>query len=136
MSVPKRPSREQEVITLSQAHAQVTATTGPTKFWKNKTGRQLKVTSVQYLNPTGLAQDASNTFDIALKQGSVVVAHWDTTTTTGQGTITADTHMNMVLSSTPADLIIEPDEVLSLLLTETGTATLPAGQIEVTGLLL
>ena len=134
MPVPKRPSREQTVFTKTQLHAQVTATASA-KFWKNKTGRQLKVTSVQYLNVTGLAQDAANTFNISLRQGSVVVADWDTTT--GQeGTITADTHMNLTLSATAADLIIEPNEVLSLVLTETGTATLPAGQIEVTGLLL
>lgn len=127
----RRPQREQQHLTLTERHIAVTATVAGQKFWKNKTGRQCKVISAQYLNVTGLAQDASNTFNIALKQGSVVVADWDTTT--GQeGTITADTHMNMTLSATPADLIIEPNEVLALALTETGTASLPAGQIEVT----
>lgn len=135
MSVPKRPSREQTVFTKTQTHPAVTATAAAVKFWKNKTGRQLKVTSVQYLNVTGLAQDPSNSFKISLNQASVEVAKWSTTT--GQeGTVTADTHMNMTLSATPADLIIEPDEVLSVVLTETGTASLPAGQLEVTGLLL
>ncbi len=134
MAVPRRPSREQETFHKTFEHAQVTATTA-LKKWKNKTGRQVKITGVQYLNITGLAQDASNTFVIALKQGSVVVADWDTTT--GQeGTIAADTHVSLTMSATAADLIIEPDEILSLVLTETGTATLPAGQMEVTGLIL
>ncbi len=133
MSV-RRPTREQQTFHKTFEHIQVTATTTVKKF-KNKTGRQIKITSVQYLNVTGLAADASNTFVIALKQGSVVVADWDTTT--GQeGTVTADTHMNMTLSSTAADLIIEIDEILSVVLTETGTATLPAGQLEVTGIIL
>ena len=130
----RRPSREQQVFHKTFEHVQVTATT-TIKKWKNKTGRQLKITSVQYLNVTGLAVDASNSFKIALNQGSVEVAKWSTATG-AEGTVTADTHMNLTLSSTAADLIIEPNEVLSVVLTETGTATLPAGQLEATGLLL
>lgn len=130
----RRPAREQQHICLEFEHVQVTATT-TLKKWKNKTGRQIRIENVQYHNITGLAADASNTFNIALKQGSVVVADWDTTT--GQeGTIAADTHVSLVKSSTAADLIIEADEVLSLVLTETGTATLPAGRMEVFGLIL
>lgn len=128
----RRPQREQQHITLTERHIEVTASLGAAqKFWKNKTGRQCRVKSVQYHNLTGLATHADNWFVIALKQGSVVVADWSTDTGE-EGTIAADTHVSLTLSATAADLIIEPDEVLSLMLTEGGTATLPAGQIEVT----
>lgn len=130
----RRPSREQETFHKTFEHAALTATT-TIKKWKNKTGRQVKITGAQYLNVTGLAQDASNSFKIGLNQGAVEVAKWNTATGT-DGTVVADTHMTMVLSATPADLIIEPDELLSLVLTETGTANLPAGQVEVTGIIL
>lgn len=127
----RRAQREQQHLTLTERHIAVTASVTAQKFWKNKTGRQCKVISAQYFNATGLAASGTDSFKVGLKQGSVEVAKWDTAT--GQeGTVTADTHMNMTLSATPADLIIEPNEVLALALTETGTASLPAGQIEVT----
>lgn len=130
----RRPSREQETFHKTFEHIALTATT-TVKKWKNNTGRQVKITGAKYLNVTGLAQDASNSFKIGLNQGAVEIAKWNTAT--GQdGTITADTHMTMVLSSTAADLIVEPDEILSLVFTETGTASLPAGQVEVTGIIL
>lgn len=130
MSEPKRPSREQTELVLTKEQAQITATT-TLYLWKNDSGQKVRIDKVKYINPTGLAADAANTFLLQLKQGSVVIAEWDTTT--GQeGTIAAATYVDLVMSATDADKIVENGEALTLVLTETGTATLPAGTFQVT----
>jgi hypothetical protein len=127
----QRPSREQTPFFLRYDHAQVTGDT-TVRLLKNTSGQQLRIDEIVYINPTGLAQDGSNYFAIQVKQGSVVVGEWSTLTG-AEGTIAADTYVALDLSDTDADLIIEDDEILTLLLDETGTATLPAGSIEIRG---
>jgi hypothetical protein len=90
------------------------------------------IDAVHYINPTGLAEHAANFAVISVKQGATVVAEWSTET--GQeGTLTADTYVDLVLSATAADLIIETDEELDLSVNESGTTTVPAGRVEVYG---
>lgn len=134
MAPPKRPSLSAEKFDLVITHPQVTADT-TTKEYKTRANKRLRIDAVRYHNATGLAQDASNTFNIKLQTGAgpTVLASWDTTTTTGQGTIAADTFVSMVLNATPANLILAGDAELSLFLDETGTATLPAGKLIVHG---
>lgn len=103
-----------------------------TKEYKTRSDRFFVVDKVQYVNATGLAADASNTFNIKLLGGSTVLANWDTTTGQ-QGAITADTFIDMVLNSTAANLCLAPDTVVSLFLDKTGTQTLPAGKVVIHG---
>lgn len=125
MGTPLEENEFQEYLEIPFAHAQVTGDT-TAKLWRCPAGRVFRVDSVDYINPAGLAADASNYFAVQIKQGSVVVAQ-HSTLTTAQGVLTADTFVALVKSSTDADLLIEGGEVLSLTLDETGTATLPAG---------
>lgn len=88
--------------------------------------------SVDYINPTGLTGDASNAFDIEVKDGSTSMAKYSTLSS-AQGTITADTFTTVPLSVTPANLQAAPSDVLALVLTLHGTQTLPAGRIVLHG---
>lgn len=112
------------------------ATTGATATIQLMTAqRAMRIEKVEYVNPTGLAGHASNYWEIALKKGSTVMAQWSTDSdVVGQGTITADTLINPVLSSTEADLVAAAGDVLKLALTKVASAAnLPAGRIVVHG---
>lgn len=83
--------------------------------------------------PVGFVQDASNYWIIALKKGSTVIAQWSTLTS-AQGTIAADTFVNLINSTTDADLVAAVGDVLSLSLTKVASAAnLTAGRIVVHG---
>jgi hypothetical protein len=101
------------------------------KLFKAK--ERFLVEKVRYINPTGLVEDATNFFDIQVKNGATVVANWSTETTVGEGTIAADTWVDLTLSTTGSDLVLALDDVLSLNLDENGTQTLPAGRIQIEG---
>lgn len=120
-----------EEVEFSYDHAAVSADT-TVKLWKNKSTRHFLIEEVEYINPTGLAQDASNTFNVKVLNAAAVAASWDTTTTTGQGTIAADTFVALVNGSA-ANRLVAPSAVVSLFLDEGGTASLPAGRIVVKG---
>ena len=49
------------------------------------------VKAFKVLDPTGVAAHASNTVKIQLKKGSTLLAEWDTTLTTGDGALVANT---------------------------------------------
>jgi len=57
----------------------------------------------------------------------VDIAFIHTTETGEEGTLTADTPVELVASATDLDTIVAADDVLTLNLNEDGTATLPAG---------
>lgn len=110
------------------------------KLFKVPAGKNLVIDGVDYINPTGLAADNSNHFEIALKKGSTKMAAWSTdgngTNFNGdanEGTIAADTFVALTLSETAANLHATGGDVLSLSLDETGTQSLPAGRIVVRG---
>lgn len=130
MAAPKIPRRQRAPFCVTVEHAQVTADT-TIKFLKLPSDQgRLRITRVDYYNQTGLAADASNTFKVQLKAGSTLIAEWDTTT--GQdGAITADTFLSLPLES--GATIVDASSVLSLVLDETGTQTLPAGRLTVHG---
>lgn len=124
----------QDEVVLSLDHAELTDD-ATVKFFKVPAGKTLRVTKVEYINPTGLAEHADNHFALSLKQASVVVAGPLSTDADGAGDngLVADTFTEIPLSATPADLIIEAGEILSFFADEGGTATLPAGRLVVHG---
>ena len=106
---------------------------GLTAFKIYDSTKKFLVTSVKYLNVDGLAQDATNFFDVQLKNGATVLANWSTETTVGEGTLTADTWVDMTLSAVDGELILDIGDELLLNLAEDGTTTLPAGRIQIEG---
>ena len=127
---PKRPTGA-EAVELILTHAQVDADTS-SKEWKVPAGRKFRITGARLLNPTGLAAHASNYFNIKLQNGSTVIANWSTQSS-AQGALSADTFVDMVLSGTDGHAVLAPGDVLSLNLDLTGTQTLPAGRVCVSG---
>lgn len=129
----QRPSREQTPFFWTYDHASATADT-TIKLWKNTSGQQLRIDRVEYINPTGLAGSASNAFNIKLMQAAVVIANWDTDSdVVGQGTIAANTWIQLANSATDADLVIEDGEEIAVFFDEGGDTTLPAGRLQVKG---
>ncbi len=97
--------------------------------------RGMKIDKVEYINPTGLTGHATLYWEVALKKGSTVIGQWSTDSdVVGEGTLTANTFVNLTLSTTAADLVAVTDDVISLALTKVSTAAnLPAGRIVVHG---
>ncbi len=113
------------------ALAATVAATTTQKFCK--VPRDCRVESVQWLTQTTVTQDASNYWDIELKDGSTSVAKWSTLTT-AQGTITGGTGVTLVNSGTDASLVFAAGDTMSLVLTKHGSpAALPPGRLTVHG---
>ena len=112
--------------------ANITADT-TIKLWKLP--RQALITRVLYINPTGLAEDANNHFNIKLLKGAAtVVANWSTDSDlAGTNSIAADTFIELTLTATHADRLFAKDDIMSLYLDEGGTASLPPGRLVVEG---
>jgi hypothetical protein len=98
-----------------------------------KLPRVFRVDSVQMNIPAGFAQDASNYWTIALKNGSTTVASWSTQTS-GNGTVTAATPVTLTNSATDADLVFAAADIPSLVATKTGSpSSLPLVRLDVHG---
>lgn len=99
------------------------------KRWK-PSNRNFVVDRV-YLNMVaGFTANASSYWTIALKDGSTVIASWSTQTTNGspggQGTITADTPVDLVNNTDASKLVVAAGDHLTVVCTKTGTpAALP-----------
>lgn len=106
---------------LSIPHGQLTADTVQQVA---KPDRAFFIRSVRYHNATGLAEDASNFFDLQVRIGTTVVAN-HSTETGEEGSITADTWTDLVIVD--ANKVGDADDTINLNFDETGTATLPAG---------
>lgn len=128
MTAPKRPSVTDDSFVLSYDHAAASADT-TIKLWKLR--KRFIIDKVQYINVTGLAEDAANYFNIKVLIAAVVAANWSTET--GQeGTIAANTFVAPTLAAA-ASRVGALDAEISLVLDEDGTATLPAGRIVIEG---
>lgn len=134
MSTRRIDTVRAERVMIPFSHGSTTADT-VTRLWRVPTGRSLAVKRVSYINPTGLAADAANTFNLKISDGTNVAANWDTTTGQ-QGTLTANTGVEFALTATLANRTISGGEYVTLDLDETGTATLPAGSGFVEGYLI
>lgn len=133
---------ESERVTLVVDHA-ATSDDLSIKTYKVPAGRSLKLVRAMYVNPTGLAAHNDNWFDISVKKGSTKMCAWSTdgngtgiNGAAAEGTIAADTFVELTKSSTAANLVAQAGDVLSLVLDETGTATLPAGKLVLEGILV
>lgn len=120
---------DQVEIAFDQAQATADATS---KFFKNRSDRNFLVESVNYVNPTGLAADPTNFFNIkVLKNGATTVANWSTETGQ-QGTLTADTWVAFV-NAALANRLLAPSDTMELFADEGGNTTLPPGRLVVHG---
>jgi hypothetical protein len=115
-----------ELIAITFDHGSTTTDTTHTIF---KAMDALEVVKVEYINVTGLAEDASDFFALSLKNGSTVIAT-HSTETGEEGSIAANTFTTLALEASP-NPVLDAGDVLSLDLNETGTATLPAGRLVV-----
>jgi hypothetical protein len=96
-------------------------------------GKRVRVDRVTFAPHGTLAVDASHFFNLKLLKGvSTVVANWSTATGQ-QGTLTSGTPVELVLSATDANLILDAADVISAFFDETGSATMPAGVLTVEG---
>ncbi len=136
MARPKDPQTEyQQNYLLTYDHPALTADT-TIKIDKVPAGKRLRIDSVQYVNPTGLAADNTNAFAGYLKNGSTVVAtlfNTDGNDTPAGAAVDADTWVTATLSTTDTELIYAAGDTLSLLFDEDGTQTLPAGRVVIRG---
>lgn len=110
--------------------------TGSTTTHKLMTAqRKMRVDKVEYTNPTGLAGHSANYWEIALKKGATTMAQWSTDSdVVGQGTLTANAVVNLVLSGTDANLVANTGDVISLVLTKAASAAnLPSGRVVIHG---
>jgi hypothetical protein len=90
--------------------------------------RALRSARVSLDVPLGLAQSTSNYCAFQVLNGTNVAASWSTQTS-ANGTISADTPTDLVLSATASNLDIVDTGQLSLKLLITGTVTVPPGKI-------
>lgn len=133
MSLPRLSGDEyQQAFTMSYDHVELTADL-TVKLFKVPSGRKIRVDGVKYVNPTGLAQDASNYFNLKLLKGASTVAFNWSTHTGDQGSIAADTFVDFAASSTDADKVFDGGDVMSIFFDETGTSDLPAGRLVIYG---
>lgn len=126
MPSPKLPSKRQKEFCLRVDHAQVTADT-TVKLLKAR--KAMRIDQVDYINPTGLAADNTNAFAGQIKNGSTVVGsvfNTDGDDVPAGASLAADTFVTATLGTLAARKLAAGD-VLSFLLDEDGTATLPAG---------
>jgi len=127
--------QEREIITYD--HAQLTADATVILF-KVPSGKKLRIEKATYINPTGLVAHAANFFNIKIiKATSTLIANWSTETGE-EGTIAADTFVDLVLGATDADQVVvggaaSGADLVKVLFDEDGTATLPAGRIVIEG---
>lgn len=131
----ENPGYEERVTLGPFPHAQVTATT-TVKLWKCPTGRDFIVDRVLYMNVTGLAEDATNVFAGTLQNDATVIATLFDTDSDGAGadnSLAADTFVEGTVSATVANRVVNAGEEVSLVLTEGGAATLPAGFVQFEG---
>lgn len=127
----RRPNDvEAERLSLLKEHAELTATT-TIKLYKVPAGRTFRLDSVQYNNVTGLAGHATDAFAGTVQNGATVAATLFNTDTgdAGGASLAADTPAFGTLSATSASRVFAAGDVVSLVLTEDGTATLPAGTL-------
>jgi hypothetical protein len=114
----------------SAAHAQVTATTVVPLF-QNRSDRHLLIKGLKYFNATGLVADATNFFAITVENAANDKTFGTWSTETGEeGSAGAGEYEALTLGP---DLVVAPGEAVELVLTEGGTATLPAGTIFLEG---
>lgn len=114
----------QERLLIPFSNASETTSVGPTKLWTP--ARTFRIERVYYNNPTGLAADPTNFFEVRILNNAVEAAVHSTET--GQeGALVADTPVDLALSATDVNLVVAAGDSIDLDLVLGGTQTLPAG---------
>jgi hypothetical protein len=112
-------------------HAEATATvTIPIDQPRSDFG-PWRVDLVRYVNPTGLAEDAADYFELELLVDGEPAASWSTEVGE-EGSIAAGTWVDLTLGEV-IDRVGQTGERLDLRLTKNGSATLPPGRVQVEG---
>lgn len=133
MTLPLFAGDYQQAFALSYDHASAAADT-TFKLFAIPAGKKLRVDGVKYVNPTGLAGNDTNSFNIKLVKGASTVAfNWSTLLTGGQGTLAANTFVDFVGSATDTDKVFAAGDDMSVFFDLTGTLTLPAGRLVIYG---
>lgn len=137
--MPRRPD-DYEAEKWTYPYAQPAITVGGTavKLYKVPAGRTLRLTRASYVNPTGLAGDNTNAMMMEIKNGSTVaclVFNTDTNDATPGVTLAANTFVEGTLSATESNRVFAAGDEVSVLVTEDGDTTLPAGQLTLEGYL-
>lgn len=108
MGIARDEDEFQQYLEIPFAHAQVTAGLA-SKLWQCPAGRTLRIDAVPYVNPTGLAEDATNYFTIAIANVSNVIevadltftaATTDICTASGHGLQTGDGPVRLASTTT------------------------------------
>jgi len=128
----------QQDFVMAYEHGALTADT-TVKLFQVPSGKKLRIKRVTYNNPTGLAADAVNFFNLKVIKGvATLIANWSTET--GQeGALPADDFVTFTLqSTTDEDNVIvggaaSDADLLQVFFDEDGIATLPAGRLVVEG---
>lgn len=140
MPYPPRLEQDQyqERLALSFSHAALTATTTH-KYWVTPAGRTFLVDRVLYINDTGLAGDATNTFKLEIKNGATLITevfNTDTNDAIPGAALAAATFIEKDTAVEVPSRVLLAGETLSAVFTLEGTQTLPAGRLVVEGRLL
>lgn len=117
----------QKDVCRSLYHAAATANTTKHIF---KARAECVVTRIEYANETGLVADAANHFRGEVKKGATLVSTLFNTNSAG-GAALGVTVLTPALSAVAGALVLAAGDVLDLVLTETGLATLPPGDVHV-----
>jgi hypothetical protein len=123
MGTNSRPATNYQIPVEIQSDNVSTAASLTKKIHKVRTGRKMRINQVTYTNPTGLAVDTSNFFVLELRNGSTSICSM----TTHDTAIVADTPIDIPLNATDANAVLASGDILTFVLTKTGTQTLPIG---------
>lgn len=84
--------------------------------------RAMSLDAVEYIPSGSIAAHAANHWTIQILKGATVMASWSTDSDVeGQGALTAGTPVTLVNSSTPGDLVLAKDDVVSVKVVKGGT---------------
>jgi hypothetical protein len=120
----------QELVLLQYDHALENVTFAE-KIMKVK--QAMRIDLVQYINPTGYVQDATNYYVLGVKKGADVAASWSLLTG-AEGTIAADTFVDFTLSGTDANLVCAAGDIISWCGTKVlAGADVPVGRLVIHG---
>ncbi len=130
------PASATDSVTLNLAHAQNTNAGDQSNFmYVVPAGRSFILDEAWYYNATGLVADNDNFATISVKKTTTVMASLLTDADGGGATISAATATEMTNASEAARTA-SAGEVITFHVAESGTTTVPAGSVVVTGRLL
>jgi hypothetical protein len=142
VALPLDRSEKQEPFLLTVEHAQLTGD-ATLKLFKVPLGRSLRIERVTYLNVTGLAEDTTNVFEIAIAKGdtpTTIASHsTDSDLMVADAGVPADAFLDIpITAAADIDTVIvggaaDGDDELLAVFTEGGAATLPAGKLIIEG---